>query len=469
MNMSYLEQSLIKLGLVVVNQTEFEKYIENFPGGATAFLERINIKKGLLERKVDYNYFENEIITFLKDVQKYLSEDQSLKKSYSYLKEQYNVIIKNIINNNIIGLKIEQAKKLSDKLLAEIIELDIKLTDLENESTLEEKEKTVKSIELNIEKSDLEKRYHDALSVIENEKVIREKMQGRDFNELVDKLNKDIEDLKSVIDKLELSSETKNIINVIVSSYIGKFTTLKVNKNKAIKDYNDLLKEASLRESKEITYDENINKKEEYVSLDDAPAQDYSSLNDTQLDEEEIVDDLTSIDSLVGTNLVYTGKVSLEGDFATNDLGVGKTFKVVSISKDENNMDQVELEGLTGKYSLLYFETEDSWNNYLKEIEEYKVNSVIETELDKIDMSINSIAGLIANGKIVKPVKKYGINTLIEKTNGISKKNLPIFKKITEILDERKKEREDYNPSEPLINAEEFAQEYEEVKSTFNR
>ena len=84
-------------------------------------------------------------------------------------------------------------------------------------------------------------------------------------------------------------------------------------------------------------------------------------------------------------------------------------------------------------------------------------------------MSINSIAGLIANDKVVRPVKKYGINTIIEKTNGISKKNLPIFKKITEILDERKKEEEDYNPSEPLINAEEFAQEYEEVKSKFNR
>ena len=110
----------------------------------------------------------------------------------------------------------------------------------------------------------------------------------------------------------------------------------------------------------------------------------------------------------------------------------------------------------------------------IDEIEEYKVTSVIEKELDKIDLSINAIAGLITNAKVLKPVKKYGINTLIEKTNGISKKNLPIFKKITEILDERKsvdmeQELGDYNTNEPLVNADEFAQEYEEIKSSLKR
>lgn len=485
MNMDYLEQNLKELGLNIDNQQEFEDFILNYNGGLTAFLENLNIKKALLERKVDYNYYETEIINFLKDIQKYLSEDENLKKSRSYLKEQYNTIIKNIINKNIIGLKIEQAKKLSDKLLAELIELDIKISDLQNDTTIEEKEKTVKNIELSIEKSDLENKYHDTLNVIENERLIREKMQSRDFNQLIESLLKDIEDLNSVISNLELSDVTKGIVSVIVNSYTNKFSKLKVNKKRAEKEYNDLLKSASLIENKELVYDitvennlvvsDDIKDSEEYVNLDEEKEeelnQDYSSLNDIHINEEEIVEDLTNIDSLIGTNLVYTGKILLDDAATVDDLSIGKVFKVVSISKDEKGEDLVELEGLEGKHSLLYFETEDSWNNYLNEIEEYKVTSAIEKELDKIDIRINAIAGLITNSKVLQPVKKYGINTIIEKTNGISKKYLPIFKKITEILDEKKRleELNAYNPEEPLIDEEEFEKQYEEIKSNFNR
>ena len=218
---------------------------------------------------------------------------------------------------------------------------------------------------------------------------------------------------------------------------------------------------------------------EEFVNVDDEivkenPSVNYSDLDSIQVNEEEIVDDLTDINSLIGTNVVYTGKILLDDKIGLDELAKGKAFKVVSISKNDNGEDMVELEGLTGKYSLLYFETEETWNNYLDEIEEYKVTSVIEKELDKIDLSINAIAGLITNAKVLKPVKKYGINTLIEKTNGISKKNLPIFKKITEILDERKsvdmeQELGNYNPNESLVNVDEFAQEYEEIKSSLKR
>ena len=47
-------------------------------------------------------------------------------------------------------------------------------------------------------------------------------------------------------------------------------------------------------------------------------------------------------------------------------------------------------------------------------------------------------------------------------------------KKITEIIDERKsvdieQELRDYNPNEPLVNADEFAQEYEEIESSLKR
>lgn len=494
MNMNYLEQNLKDLGLAIDNGQEFENFILNYNGGLTAFLENLNVKKRLLERKFDYNYYENEIITFLKDIQKYLSEDENLKKSRGYLKEQYNVIIKNIINKNIIGLKIEQAKKLSDKLLNQLIELDLKISDLENNTTLDEKEKTVKLIDINIEKDNIENQYQDALNIIENEKTIREKMQNRDFNQLIDELLKDINDLNMVITKLELTDVTKKVVSVIVNSYSNKFSKLQIDKKKVEKEYNELLKKASLKSADVVVHETVVEKEpttelmksaefsdvnEEYVNVDDEivkenPSVNYSDLDSIQVNEEEIVDDLTDINSLIGTNVVYTGKILLDDKIGLDELAKGKAFKVVSISKNDNGEDMVELEGLTGKYSLLYFETEETWNNYLDEIEEYKITSVIEKELDKIDLSINAIAGLITNAKVLKPVKKYGINTLIEKTNGISKKNLPIFKKITEILDERKsvdmeQELGDYNHNEPLVNADEFAQEYEEIESSLKR
>ena len=494
MNMNYLEQNLKDLGLAIDNGQEFENFILNYNGGLTAFLENLNVKKRLLERKFDYNYYENEIITFLKDIQKYLSEDENLKKSRGYLKEQYNVIIKNIINKNIIGLKIEQAKKLSDKLLNQLLELDLNISDLENNTTLDEKEKTVKLIDINIEKDNIENQYQDALNIIENEKNIREKMQNRDFSQLIDELLKDINDLNMVITKLELTDVTKKVVSVIVNSYSNKFSKLQIDKKKVEKEYNELLKKASLKSADVVVHEGVVEKEpttelmksaefsdvgEEYVNVDDEivkenPSVNYSDLDSIQVNEEEIVDDLTDINSLIGTNVVYTGKILLDDKVSLDELAKGKAFKVVSISKNDNGEDMVELEGLTGKYSLLYFETEETWNNYLDEIEEYKVTSVIEKELDKIDLSINAIAGLITNAKVLKPVKKYGINTLIEKTNGISKKNLPIFKKITEILDERKsvdmeQELGDYNTNEPLVNEEEFAQEYEEIKSSLKR
>lgn len=494
MNMNYLEENLKDLGLVIDNGQEFENFILNYNGGLTAFFENLNVKKRLLERKFDYNYYENEIITFLKDIQKYLSEDENLKKSRGYLKEQYNVIIKNIINKNIIGLKIEQAKKLSDKLLNQLLELDLKISNLENNTTLDEKEKTVKLIDINIEKDNIESQYQDALNIIENERTIREKMQNRDFNQLIDELLKDISDLNMVISKLELVDSTRKIVSVIVNSYSNKFSKLQINKKRVEKEYNELLKKASLKSADSVMYekavekehatefmknDEFTDRREEYVSVDDdidskTLSAEYSDLEDIQVNEEEIVDDLTDINSLIGTNVVYTGKILLDDKIGLDELVKGKAFKVVSISKNDNGEDMVELEGLTGKYPLLCFETEEIWNNYLDEIEEYKVTSVIQNELDKIDLSINAIAGLITNAKVLKPVKKYGINTLIEKTNGISKKNLPIFKKITEIIDERKsvdieQELRDYNPNEPLVNADEFAQEYEEIESSLKR
>ena len=81
MNMNYLEQNLKDLRLAIDNGQEFENFILNYNGGLTAFLENLNVKKRLLDRKFDYNYYENEIITFLKDIQKYLSEDENFKKS----------------------------------------------------------------------------------------------------------------------------------------------------------------------------------------------------------------------------------------------------------------------------------------------------------------------------------------------------------------------------------------------------
>ena len=242
--MNYLEQNLKDLGLAIDNGQEFENFILNYNGGLTAFLENLNVKKRLLERKFDYNYYENEIITFLKDIQKYLSEDENLKKSRGYLKEQYNVIIKNIINKNIIGLKIEQAKKLSDKLLNQLIELDLKISDLENNTTLDEKEKTVKLIDINIEKDNIENQYQDALNIIENEKTIREKMQNRDFNQLIDELLKDINDLNMVISKLELTDVTKKVVSVIINSYSNTFSNLQIDKKKVEKEYNELKKKA---------------------------------------------------------------------------------------------------------------------------------------------------------------------------------------------------------------------------------
>ena len=140
------------------------------------------------------------------------------------------MIIKNIINKNIIGLKIEQAKKLSDKLLNQLLELDLKISDLENNTTLDEKEKTVKLIDINIEKDNIENQYQDALNIIENEKTIREKMQNRDFNQLIDELLKDINDLNMVITKLELTDVTKKVVSVIVNSYSNKFSKLQINK-----------------------------------------------------------------------------------------------------------------------------------------------------------------------------------------------------------------------------------------------
>ena len=266
MNMNYLEQNLKDLGLAIDNGQEFENFILNYNGGLTAFLENLNVKKRLLERKFDYNYYENEIITFLKDIQKYLSEDENLKKSRGYLKEQYNVIIKNIINKNIIGLKIEQAKKLSDKLLNQLLELDLKISDLENNTTLDEKEKTVKLIDINIEKDNIENQYQDALNIIENEKTIREKMQNRDFNQLIDELLKDINDLNMVISKLELTDVTKKVVSVIVNSYSNKFSKLQINKKKVEKEYNELLKKASLK-SADVVVHEGVVEKEPTTEL----------------------------------------------------------------------------------------------------------------------------------------------------------------------------------------------------------
>lgn len=496
MKIETVYEELKKSKLEVEDSKKFFSALSSYDGGAIGLLADLKKMEDLAKGSVDYVLFEDKIIECLHSISVYINKDSVYTLSNKEDIDNFKMYYNNIINNYIFINRLEDENKLCLKLTNEMEKIGNQI-----KST---------SDAYDLSKLHLQYQRLHAQLISSNEKrekfnkMIKVNSNKANFTSLLDGAVRDFSMLASGLKNLTLTKETKAKINDVLINMSNQLKNEKESSKNDIVNYLKLLDYVGLQKNINYSYDD--------IELPKVKNED-TIINEVKENKEEVKEVDTSIK--IGENVYYTGinydnvsleynkpykvidaklddngnevykldgieedvsVISLEPEYLVDKqelslkrgekvftsgirkynkddvkLEMGKEYTINKGMLDEKGNEIYYLDGIDKPVSVMNLVNENRWNEYMESMVNQRV--VLKEEpkknIDKKDMYLNSVINLSKKPKLSSTIKKAFSSVL----NGVKNK----FKEIKDDLL--------LTEYDDLIDREEFAKEFEEIKA----